>query len=81
MKEIHSPLHPICAILITYKNGDTERNEFGSHAAKAQRMMHLRWDLVDSVKEVNIDSDSWEKLGDVTKRVIDKMGKKCRETK
>lgn len=54
-KELHSPLHPVCAILITYRNGSTERNEFGSHAAKGQRMMHLKWDEVEGVEEVPVD--------------------------
>lgn len=50
----HSSLKPICAILIKYRNGTTERNEFGSHAAKGQRMMHLKWDLVEGVEEVKL---------------------------
>lgn len=52
--EKHNPLHPVCAIKVTFKNGDVKRYEFGSHAAKGQAMMHLHWDEVEGVEEVPI---------------------------
>lgn len=52
--ETHNPLHPVCAIKVTFKNGDVKRYEFGSHAAKGQAMMHLHWDEVESVEEVKL---------------------------
>jgi hypothetical protein len=80
MKDQHSPLHPVCAIVVKYKNGKIERNEFGSHAAKGQRMMHLHWDEVESVEEVQVE-ENWRRLDAVAHDVITKLGDLCSTTK
>lgn len=50
----HSSLHPICAILVKFKDGTEKRYEFGSHGEKGQAMMHLWGPEVVSIEEVPV---------------------------
>lgn len=50
----HSSLHPICAILVKFKDGTEKRYEFGSHGEKGQAMMHLDWMEILTVEEMKL---------------------------
>lgn len=51
----HSSLHPICAILVKYKDGTHKRLEFGSKAELGQALMWLYGkDDVEGVEEVKL---------------------------
>lgn len=50
----HSSLHPICAILVKFKDGTEERFEFGHRNLMGQAMMHLMSDEVLGIEEVGL---------------------------
>lgn len=50
----HSSLHPICAILVKFKDGTEKRFEFGSYGEKGQAMMHLWSEDVVGIEEVKL---------------------------
>lgn len=78
--EKHSPLKPVCAILVKYKDGTEKRFEFGSHGEKGQAMMHLLSDKVLDIEEVPVDNN-WKSVGQVSHDIITKLGDLCSTTR